>query len=291
MKPVKFEFFNKQFPDMEFYHGMNLLYYSDINYGKMLLHSHDFIEFMLIMEGNVSISADGTIYTLNTGDCVIVPRGLLHNTIIPETLKKYERFVLHIQSSVLEGIMKTYQFSVPEFIRKNKPFVVNCSPDDTFYLRFLLNQISYNYTLNDSYSLQCVKNKLFELFVFILRKNEQNLIQTVEHSNKVVSSVIDYINENFTLPEINTESIAMDHFVSEGHLTRLFRKYTGTTIYNYIIQKRLSYSITLMKKGESIHDACYKSGFSDYTSYLKAFKKTYHVTPSIYKSSPDNLHM
>ena len=292
MKPVKFEFFNKLFPDMDFYHGMNLLYYSDINYGKMLLHSHDFIELMLVMEGDVSVSVDGVLYTVNSGDCVIIPKGLLHSTIIPEGIKKYERFVLHIQTGALENLMNGYDLNVPLLISAGeKPHVVNCTPEDTYYLRFLLNQISYNYSLEDEFTYQSIRSNLFEILAFIMRKNKNSEKEIIERSNKLVINVIDYINDIFTSPEINTANIAQDFFVSEGHLSRLFRKYTGTTVYNYIIQKRLSNSISLFWKGEAIQDACYKSGFTDYTSYLKAFKKTYHLTPSQYKNSANNLHI
>ena len=124
-----------------------------------------------------------------------------------------------------------------------------------------------------------------------LTQNKTSEREIIERSNKLVINVIDYINDFFTSPEINTIDIAKDFFVSEGHLSRLFRKYTGTTVYNYIIQKRLSYSITLFWKGDAIQDACYKSGFTDYTSYLKAFKKTYHLTPSQYKNSTNNLNI
>jgi AraC-like DNA-binding protein len=63
----------------------------------------------------------------------------------------------------------------------------------------------------------------------------------------------------------------------------MFKSYTGSSIYNFVMYKRLEYSKQLLKEGKPVLNACMNSGFTDYTSYLKAFKKTYKITPTEYR--------
>lgn len=265
------------------------MYYKDINYGKMLLHIHDFIEIILVMEGEVSISHEGILYNMNSGDISIVPNGLFHNTIIHKNTKKYERYVLHVDRKLLEEMIDANLAIKFDHTKVQAPLVVNCDAEDTFYIRFILNQISHNNIINDEFSPQIIHKAVYEIFIFLERKFRIPKTSGPKLSNKLVSDVIEYINNNFTSSEINVRDIAYYFFVSEGYLSKLFRKFTGTTVYNYIIEKRLSYTRELIANGAPIQEACYSSGFRDYTSYLKSFKKKYDITPTEFKENKDNL--
>ena len=58
------------------------------------------------------------------------------------------------------------------------------------------------------------------------------------------------------------------------------RAQTGYTLHSYILQKRLLLARTLIQQGISITTACTQSGFGDYTTFSRAYKKQFHVTPS-----------
>lgn len=289
MKPQKFQYFDVNFPTISVPNGINLLYYQDIDYGKMFLHTHNFIEIMLVMEGQVSISHEGVLYSMSPGDISLVPSGLFHNTIIHEGTKKYERYVVHIDNRMLNQVIKkhTNDFKLTKI---QTPLVFQCDAEDTFYLKFIMNQIAHNNNINDKFSMDVIRHCLYNIFVFFERKFHMPKSSMPELSNPMVREVIEYINRNFTSTEINVSDIAANFFVSEGYLSKLFKKFTGTTVYNYIIEKRLSYTRELINDGGSIQDSCYASGFCDYTSYLKAFKKKYSMTPTEYKKNKDTLY-
>ena len=50
----------------------------------------------------------------------------------------------------------------------------------------------------------------------------------------------------------------------------------------YINKKRLVMAKALLRKGESIDYAAIESGFQDYTSFFRSFKKEYSITPKTY---------
>ena len=76
-------------------------------------------------------------------------------------------------------MMSGYDLSVPILIPGEKPYVINCTPEDTYYLRFLLNQISYNYSLDDEYTYLSIRSNLFEILAFIMRKNKGSITNFV----------------------------------------------------------------------------------------------------------------
>jgi AraC-like DNA-binding protein len=58
-----------------------------------------------------------------------------------------------------------------------------------------------------------------------------------------------------------------------------FKSETGYTIGNYITEKRLLLAKNLVSSGSSITEACYNSGFKNYSTFSRAFKKAYHTIP------------
>lgn len=86
--------------------------------------------------------------------------------------------------------------------------------------------------------------------------------------------------ENFTagLPRM-LEAAHM----SQEHLTRVFKKYTGITPTQYINDLRLEYAAMLIiDKGTEISDACFLSGFNNISHFYHQFKKKYGCSPKQY---------
>lgn len=77
---------------------------------------------------------------------------------------------------------------------------------------------------------------------------------------------------------------------SKFHATRYFKKLTGITFREYISLRRLTFSaIELKETDESILNIAIKYGFSSQEAFTRAFKRTYNITPKIYRKSPFSL--
>ena len=59
----------------------------------------------------------------------------------------------------------------------------------------------------------------------------------------------------------------------------LFKAETGYSIGAYINEKRLLLAKSLIQNGMSATEACYESGFRDYSTFCRAFRKKYQTTP------------
>lgn len=122
----------------------------------------------------------------------------------------------------------------------------------------------------------------------MIHKQFSNLKFSKKETNKrlfeFVYSAKDYIDLNFHY-KIVTEQIAKVANLSEYHFIRLFKKVFNLTPHQYIIQKRLQFSKSLLLDNCLIVDVAFQSGFADVQSYTKAFKSAFGVTPNVFKKS------
>ena len=94
-----------------------------------------------------------------------------------------------------------------------------------------------------------------------------------------MESLLKYINQNLD-KDLSIEALAQKFFLSKYYLMRKFKEETGYTIHNYIVSKRILYARSLIAQGIPVTKAAVKSGFGDYTAFVRAYKKQLGTTPS-----------
>ena len=82
--------------------------------------------------------------------------------------------------------------------------------------------------------------------------------------------------------------IAQQFYISREHLSRSFKSYTNESIRHYITDLRMQEFRYGLVTGKNVLDACLASGFSDYSSFVKSFRKLYGITPTEYREQLKN---
>lgn len=108
--------------------------------------------------------------------------------------------------------------------------------------------------------------------------NEQITYLTAGTVNPVVLDIMNFVNEHIA-EDLSIDMIAQNIFLNRSYIMHLFKSETGYTIGKYITEKRLFLANLYISQGVSMTDACYKSGFKNYTTFYQAYKKKYHVSP------------
>lgn len=94
-----------------------------------------------------------------------------------------------------------------------------------------------------------------------------------------VNAAVMYINHHFW-EGMNCERVAQFMRLSIRYLSRCFKNVTGKTLQEYIIEKKLSTAIYLLKNGASVAETAEKVGYNDFVTFSKAFKQLYGYAPS-----------
>ena len=90
---------------------------------------------------------------------------------------------------------------------------------------------------------------------------------------------------NVTGGAIKLEEVARTFGVSVSFLSHEFVKYTGRSVYDYVLYRRIRYAKQLIAAGTPLNEVAYQCGFNDYSSFLRSFTKMTGMSPSAYRKS------
>lgn len=135
-------------------------------------------------------------------------------------------------------------------------------------------------------------------------KNTYTEILTSLHITKLLTEVVlfnantqtveteypDFLNEMFYyIKRHYTEKITLDmlakrYNINKYHLAKVFKRYSGTTIKEYIITNRMDRAKALLRyTDKSVEDIAAEVGFYDATHFIKMFREREKVTPMLYR--------
>jgi len=105
-------------------------------------------------------------------------------------------------------------------------------------------------------------------------------------THPVIAQVQAYLGENFS-QNLPLGHLAAHFFLSETYLCELFKKNTGCTVLNFLIQVRLHNACRLLSETKmSIKEIAAAVGFNDYSYFGRIFRRNMGKTPDQYRSDP-----
>ena len=110
--------------------------------------------------------------------------------------------------------------------------------------------------------------------------------QGLEHpsTSVLVARAVVYLQTHYQNPTLTTAQLAQELYVSREHLSRAFKECTMESIHNYLTYLRMQHCRKALEEGVSVLNACTESGFPDYSSFLKTFRRLYGITPTEYRA-------
>lgn len=253
----------------------------DPYFRTMEFHAHDFLELYYFLDGSVTYYIEDQVYDLCPGDLLIIPAGKMHRPVIANEHAAYERMVLWITPQYLQGID-----SPAGDLQKNLQKVGEhgyCVPfrgDETVFVTALLKKLLYMQKNNTDPKF-CAG--AVELYLWTIFRSYGVIDTTHRNETQVIPQVIRYITEHFSEP-LTLEDIAAEFFVSKSYLNRHFKAYTNSTVYAYIMALRLTHARRMLREGIPAVEAGRECGFSDYSTFYKAFKTQTGLSPQQFKS-------
>lgn len=245
-------------------------------------HYHDFYKLLIHIQGNVTYHIEGTAYTLSPYDTLLISPGEIHR---PEVGKEgpYERIIAYISEPFFNAAAE-YGISLKDcftYARNHKQHVIRFTHKQK-ELSPIIAAIKTCYS-EEVYGGELLKRLKLQEYLLLLEQKLQNpthIIAATSTSNEKVTAIMDYITRNLTT-NLSIATIAENLYLHPSYLMHLFKEETGYTVGKYISEKRLFLANQLISSGKSITEACYQSGYNNYSTFYNAYKQRYGTSPKL----------
>ena len=136
---------------------------------------------------------------------------------------------------------------------------------------------NYNYptVYSDALSSSCIK----QILCYIVKRK----VETGGEIPELIKAVMLYISQNYD-KELTNNDIANHFKYHSFYLNRLFKKHTGKTLHQTVIEEKIKVAKRMLKEGNlTVNEVSSELGFLDRSQFCTVFKKQTGFTPLEYK--------
>ena len=150
----------------------------------------------------------------------------------------------------------------------------------------MFSAISQELQKKDSEWREAIKNYLSLLFIIASRYiNVADIVKSENTKERmIVSDVMQEVSERYGDVDMTLESLASSHYISQSHLSRLFKRETGKYFQDYVKEVRINRACELLCEtnlsNSQIAEQC---GLKDIPSFYRVFKAVVGQTPYQYR--------
>lgn len=242
-------------------------------------HFHKAVEMQLILENNYEISILNKLYIVEQGSLLIIPPYGEHKAKEQSNVK-----------TILFIVPYDYFNYFPSFLRTSEPCLILSDANfNKSIIEPLLFELLRQYTLilNQSPKMQMIislgwTNLIFgQIFSFYRltfscksKKPRENLSD----------QILDYIDANYSDPNLSVNTIASLFGYNPSYLSRLFSKTYSVPISKFINSTRIQKFINIYYNDPrpNILRLSMQCGFSSESTFYRAFFEFTNTTPSVY---------
>ena len=268
-----------------------LYYYEDQDLLKVDSHIHDYYEFCFFLEGDIEMQVGAKQYSILSGDIMLIPPHLSHRSIIKSSNKPYRRFVFWISQEYCNHLLQS-------------------SPDYAYIMQYVETERCYIFH-TDQMAFHSVQSKLIRILEEMHAKKfgrdaqisicindlilclnrlayEQNTPKQKKSEYLLYQRLAEYI-ENHIEEDLSLETLSKKFYVSKYHIAHVFKENIGLSIHQFITKKRLLLCKEAISNKMNITEAYHMFGFGDYSSFYRAFKKEFGISPKDFRDMQIDL--
>ncbi len=242
-------------------------------------------EILCVTEGGADFWVEDQCYKLHAGDILLVPAGVMVGASLKQRGCPFQRHSIWMSRRFLTFLklqddaadfsfiqaaqQGRYLLRLPEELFEGleggfETVVAECQGDK----------------LNGELSTKAMLSALIVQINRLVKAMGGEVLLPGAHNR--LAPVLTHIHQNCTAA-LTVEGLAKQFGYSPSHLAHSFKKHMGTSLYHYILLRRLQIGREAMLNGVPVKEAYQRCGFGDYAGFYRAFTKEYGISPQQYK--------
>lgn len=250
-------------------------------------HTHTYLEILYVMSGDAIHRINGAEVKLGEGDFCILPPFISHaQSCSVQTVMK-----LQVRPEALKIMCSGGVFSMSS--GQIGRFLLDCSSagnveqldfivfhtGQNLKIRQMICEMSGEFLASDNYTGQMLGGMLLVLFALVERTYKGSLESAGRGKDVRILAAITENSATITLKEL-----AQQLHYSVPYCSKYIRKLFGCTFLQLLQQIRFQKAEPLLKNTTmTVEQISGLLGYENQESFMRAFKKKYHMTPSQYR--------
>lgn len=251
---------------------------------KFEVHYHSFYEIYYFIKGDADYVVEGREYHLTPHSLILLSPYAFHGVRVNSTAD-YVRCAIHFSPESVLAERRVLLLSSFPGNKKSRPGEVFYEKTEEYGLYAYFEHLIWSQK-----QPAALREPYYAMFLEALLAQISLMCQTLRPSTPdssasgTISEIIHYLNEHLTEP-VTLDDLSNRFFISKYYMNRAFKKATGTTVMDYLIYKRIVMARQLILNGYTAADASIETGFGDYSTFYRAYKKYMGCRPGADKSS------
>jgi AraC-type DNA-binding domain-containing proteins len=255
--------------------------------GAMTFHYHNFYEIIYVLEGEYSSMLETRTYHMKKGDFLLINQNVMHKYHYVE--KKHDsskRIILWVTPKLLAELSGGDMDFCACFQSGSCAYHFPIYYEELlqgYLLRLAMTELVETKQPGAKLVLDRGYLTLFFTYLNILCTKKEYMFAREELvTHPLVELVVSYIDEHME-EKISLDCLAEHVHMSKYHFLRKFKELTGMTVHAFVVNKWLIRACEALREGASVAESWQRTGFSEYTSYLRNFREKFGVSPGKYR--------
>jgi len=249
----------------------------------MQLHSHTFYEMLFCCNScGAEYMVGSERYRLQKGDIIMVSPGISHRPLLPENMSEaYSRYVLWLSPEFMELFGSLFPNPQPESKQHFSMLRTGGTPWEEIGEMFRAG-VQEAEEQRSGWEAAVIGNTIQLLTQIMRAYGNQATRQMQAEKPELLDRITAYVEANYAAA-INIKELSRQFFVSSSTVSHLFKQKLGVSLYRYVTQRRLIAAKILIEEGLLLESVAAQTGFLDYSSFYRAFRQEFGISPRQYR--------
>lgn len=252
------------------------------------MHVHNLYELDYIISGHGYYHIEGKRYPIFPGCFLLIQPIDAHMTQV-ENDTTYERITFHFRKELINeidpsGILEEFIVGLPG------PQLTLPDSAEGFFKQLFQGLYALAETPAEYQGRMILSTLTVCLFTLhnLRQSSSEVTVSTGASISQTIREILLYIHQHLT-EDLSLDDLCRQFSISKSHLNKRFKEITGTTLWDYVLVKRLNIARQSIQNGVPIQTVYQNSGFHDYSNFYRCYIKRFGVSPKKDSANRTNL--